>query len=387
VSETKERFSRLLFVLPVLLTYAIAELTFSFLQWKGVLSSDPSYWIYEDSGKTIQFDSIRGYRLTQTPSRFARITYGKPEFIGTLRGNNQGFADRNDFFPERRSKQTQRIAVFGDSFSSAQSLDINWPDRVEELLSERNISVELLNLSLDGGGLANWDRVLEQFLVRNGYQIDGVVFAVYPGDLQRTFSFSHHPGFQNHMFRRLNTWDVSAIPETVEEAKRYLAPLPGLILPVPTFNKALVGDWAPDLDGKPFQLYFWNRMRRLISGWASPDRCPHAGRPHFGFHPGATQVIKRIRRNLKRMNVKVSVISIPTRCGLLTRTASDQDSIAFSKMLNASYIDGSMAFDNLSEETIERSWFPHDYHWAQEGSDRFAEFVLNRLPELSGTTH
>src|SRR5438105_6345006 len=105
---------RLLFIaILVVIPYVVVETassTYGWLSWW-----DHSFAITEDTGRTIEFDPVRGYRLTNTPARTARITNGRIEYVGAFRGNSQGFPDRDDFGPKRDSKYKLRFAVLGDS--------------------------------------------------------------------------------------------------------------------------------------------------------------------------------------------------------------------------------------------------------------------------------
>ena len=80
----------------------------------------------------MEFDAIRGYRLTGNPRRMVCMgTNGELEVVATVRGNNEGFPDRDDFRPERGDQQHKRLAVFGDSFTAGLYLERSWPDVVE----------------------------------------------------------------------------------------------------------------------------------------------------------------------------------------------------------------------------------------------------------------
>src|SRR5713101_2256511 len=95
------------------------------------------FGISERSDLSNHFDPIRGFYLTSTPSRFARIVKGEVEYIGRDSGNSVGFSDPKDFGPRRSDSGRARIAVFGDSYTAGNSLQKNWPSRVEELLAAR----------------------------------------------------------------------------------------------------------------------------------------------------------------------------------------------------------------------------------------------------------
>ena len=85
-----------------LLLYALVELLYSGYRYLTGGSPD-SFSVFEHPGQTIKFDPVRGYYLTRTPSRIARVNFGKIEYQGSYQGNAQGFADRDDFNIKRSS--------------------------------------------------------------------------------------------------------------------------------------------------------------------------------------------------------------------------------------------------------------------------------------------
>ena len=135
-----------------LITYVVAEGVFTYAYTRGVV--DPHIiWILEQTGEEghIEYDFVRGFRLSSSPARLACIgTNGTVYSTGVLRGNNEGFPDRDDFYPDRGDRQKSRFAVFGDSFTAAPYIDLNWPDRAENLAAEKDQQVQLLNLSVFG---------------------------------------------------------------------------------------------------------------------------------------------------------------------------------------------------------------------------------------------
>lgn len=180
--------------------YLLAELavsTYYGFSWAGT-----SLWLFDESGKTVHFDPIRGYILTPQPSRWARVTNGTVEFAAWLKGNSQGFPSRTDFTPERPDGSVRRIAVFGDSFSAGDYLDMNWPDRTQALAEASGQRVQLLNFSLDGVGLANWWSILTRLVATQNYALDGIVFVVFENDLHRKFWVADHGLILQHSNKR-----------------------------------------------------------------------------------------------------------------------------------------------------------------------------------------
>ena len=74
--------------------------------------------------------------------------------------------------------------------------------------------VELLNFAVAGGGLANWWSILTRLIAAQSYQLDGVIFCVYPGDLRRTFTLWEHRDSAHPWFGRTPGWDPATFPAT-----------------------------------------------------------------------------------------------------------------------------------------------------------------------------
>jgi hypothetical protein len=355
----------------LLLAYTVAEVGFSV----GTYALSPaSFWVYEDSGRTVHFDAVRGYRLTQVPSRCARIVNGTVEYVATSVGNNQGFPDRDDFNALRTSGGSVRLAVFGDSFTAAQFIDCNWPDRVEELTAATNQRIELLNVAVDGAGLANWHSVLTRLIDAEDYQLDGLVFAVYGDDLRRGFSIAEHRGYSRHMFGRLQGKSPEEYPTSLDEARQYLLARDGYIVSSDQFDRAIDGRWKPlrpvltDLLRHEVDR-FWRRVQRKIN--------PQPPQAVDG------RLVSDIREYLARKGMPCLVVRVPSREELVESIESNpkDEIVRFADDLSARYVDGATAFRELSTDEVKAHWFPNDGHWNQRGSDRFAEFMAQVLAE------
>lgn len=370
-----------------LVTYLCCELAASLLALHGGLGQRrKSFIVYENAGQTLHFDPIRGYRLTQTPSRYARITDGTLEYVGHARGNNQGFPDRDDIQPERSDLRKRRLAVFGDSFTAAQFLKTDWPDLVEDLTRQDAAPLELLNFSIDGGGLANWWSVLTRFVQPEHYQLDGVVFAVYSGDLRRGFSITEYRGYPKPMFARVPSWKPEDFPTTPEAAESFYEPWDASIVGEKEFEGFLAGRWRPR-PPIPFlaSLLYSKVVRPAFRGTRM------AARGMVDVESDRRARIEDLRRLLHAMNVPALVVSIPSREDLIRQGAPgelDQDARDFAQWIGAESVNGGAAFAGMTAAQIRADWLPYDGHWAQAGSDRFAQFmlgVLNRWPRDAKT--
>lgn len=364
-----------LVVCGVLGGYLILEAAGSTWQW-CCRPGPTSFWVFEESWRTVRFDPVLGYRLETTPSRTARITKGKPEYVGVLKGNAQGFPGRDEFGPRRRSPHTKRIAVFGDSFTAGTNLQTKWPDRVADRWREAGRHVELLNLAQDAVGLGNWWSVLTRKLEREHYELDGIVFAIYEEDLQRRFGFADHSD-KTHQWGAAPGWDPRTFPATLDEARRAMTRAGGHLLTTADFDDALRGTWRPPVD---------RRFRLVVAGWLSigPDRLGRWLRTVTSptFDEGQAAFIAHFRRFIRERNLPAHVFTVPSRARLLgTRDPAPdiKEARLFAREIGAEFVDGVEAFERLSPEEVRGHWLPYDGHWNQLGSDRFAQFVGQRL--------
>ena len=377
-------------MLMFLFIYIVIEVFFDVLYTHGTIYPTTNAWIFENTGRTVHFDPIRGFRLTSTSSRYARMTKGIIEYVGTFRGNSQGFPDRDDFSPDRTEPNALRLAVFGDSFTAAQYLDMNWPDALEDLVNKKDgtAKIELLNFAVDGGGLANWWSILTHIIHKEQYQIDALLFAVYPGNLFRGFSVSEHRGYSRPMFGRVKSWDPEHWPKNAQEARILLRPLQGYIVSEEQFSEALISRTYPLLP-RPWKPYLLLNIYELLKsfGRMAKDRLlkkssyPSDSRSGDIFSQQQKELIMQIANFSQDKLLPVFVVHVPSRIGLIQKKAPDKDVVRFSELLNATFIDGNEAFSGLTEIEIRSHFFPFDAHWDQSGSDRFSSFIYQKLKE------
>ena len=361
-------------------TYLLIEALYSLLFVNRIIYPPTGGWFFENSGRTIHFCPVRGYKLTTSPSRMGRVAKGQIEHLGVLRGNSQGFPDEDDFAAARSDPSVKRIAVFGDSFSSSQFLLQNWPDAVERLAGRSGAPIQLLNFSVDGGGLANWWSILTKIVQEQNYEIDGLIFAVFRNDLYRSFAISDDRGYSRHMFAYVKSWNPDDWPKNLAQAKAILKPTDGYVVSQEQFPKALSGDWHPE--ERPLGFYFsvllMNKARELFFGQG--DRTKRKGSPLFNSQQEA--MIADIAAFARSNSLPVIVIHVPCRPCLLTKRPVPDSTHQFAQRLNATFIDGSRAFAGLSNHQIRSHWHPYDGHWNQTGSDRFARFAYRAIQQI-----
>ncbi len=348
----------------------LAELGMTLAVGRAISPPERTFYAFEDSGKTIRFDPVRGYWLSQTPSRFVRVTNGEIECSGVIRGNAQGYPDAHDFTIKKPAGVAKRFLVFGDSFTAGWGLETNWPDRIEQ--SRPNW--QLYNLSTDGGGLANWYSNLTRFAIPEGYQFDAVVFAVFFGDTKRSFTLKDHRNVSEPLFARAG-WRPETWPKTQAEADVLLKPL--------------AGDYASHiLSTEDFEQAFTERtltIRQPLKPWITSHVLGLKGKIERLVLPAAAGdgqydaeqrwLIDGIREQL---HVPIIVVRVPNRECLIGGGREDE-SEEFAKILGARFIDGADAFSGLSKSQIRALFFKHDGHWNQGGSDRLAHWLQSAL--------
>lgn len=352
------------------------------------LASPPTVTFYEESWRTVHFDPVIGYRLSGAPSRFLRYCDGRLEFEGVLRGNNHGFPDRDDFELARADGSRTRVVVFGDSFSAGQYLAVSWPDRIEDLARESDRGLETLNLSVDGGGLANWWSILHRWALPGRLEADLAVFAVFPGDLDRHFSLSDHRDTDRHLFARVPSWDPGTYPQTPDDARDVLGPLAGFVVDRPTYEAALRGEISASvaaLEEPPprFGTFLLTRLRRLLRSSdtraSDPDR--HCSRSEW--EPAQLRLVEEIDRDLDALGLRRIVVFIGAREDVVREPACDPvKERDFAERIDAEFFDGREMFSNLDAASRSALFFPVDGHWNQRGSDTFARYLHARMDLL-----
>jgi len=380
-------------LIPVAVLYVLAEAGFTFLYQRGVVEP-VSFWIYEEkpSGWSYRFDPVLGYAISPEPSRLATtVSNGVIESLGTIQGNNLGFADRDDFQPQRGDPGSRRLAVFGDSFSAAQYNPRPWPDVAEDLTRDGPRPLDLLNFSIDGGGLVNWWSVLTRLVEAEGYEIDGVVFAVFGDDLQRGFTTGDDGLVRDG--RRVAIWCripldlLPWLPRDLYEALPLMGPLERWeCVSTARFDALLRGEWHPR-PTRSFRPYLAGKLVEGLRGirrWADDGA---SGLP--AMHPEVEKLVADMRRYLVQNELPALVVYVPWRTGApggKDPAGSPAEARRFADMLGADFVDGNEAFAGMSRREIRDCWMEYDGHWTQTGADHFARFMADLLEERPAGT-
>lgn len=325
-----------------------------------------------DPQGNIRRDRVLGYRLSPVRSRLVMVSSdGEVLSQGFLQGNNHGFADRRDFERERLPGE-RRFAVLGDSFTAGRFIEVNWPERAEQHLAGRaGPAIRLWNLGKDGGGLGNWWSLMEHFLGPEGFELDGIVFAVASDDLDRRFlwwddSVRNAAGSGWVVGVHYSpSWDASrdsfSFRGGTTSAWRVVEPR--------QLDALLRGEWRPPLDRRT-RPYLLSRFTRLALGAIPAAHAAEGAASGEGADEAAAY-----RRILADMRAFLEAKRLPA---LVLNISSDPARTAdFASALGAELVDHT-GLGGASELKIK-----YDGHWNQRGSDAYARHAAEALSEWS----
>lgn len=355
------------------LSYVMAELLYSSLVVNHFIKRR-TYYFTEAAAPDghIHFDPRIGYRMSSVPARYgAVVSDGRLQAMGTLVGNNYGLPDRRDFQPRRNDPSVFRVAVLGDSFTASQFTQRSWLQVFEDSLN-RSLpdSFELLNFSVDGGGLANWHSILKNIMVKDSFDIDAVIYAVLGDDMSRKFHYRHEylageEGNRSPM-RSVgvgyhDNWHESSYPQSIEEAGMWFSD-GWLVLTSEEIDAIESGKWKMAV---PWRAYFLSEMvngaydlaQVLVShAKAEDEQYPDTNRQ---------QILLYMRQIHGDLNVPVLCFNLP---GSVEQQKETEE---FAQILGCDYLkeqhpvsDTDIDWDSLSIEG--------DGHWTQAGADFFA---------------
>lgn len=331
--------------------------------------SNNTLWFHEatDPGNNHSFDAEIGYRISKVPSRFGAVTSdGHLESIGILRGNNLGFPDIKDFYVKKTSPHLIRIAVLGDSFTASQFTSSSWINRIEERINiENNDSVCFMNFSIDGGGLGNWSSIVKNVILKQGFEIDGIIFAVMGDDLDRKFMWKDD-GFSptsklEFAVGYADSWNRSSYPTKRDQL------FPNFLDRYYMFSSEEVdniekGNWKFK---RPFKLYLFEHLGIFLKNILSCNEAEES----ILFEAEQILLIKDLAKDCSKLKIPVLTLSFLT---------DYKKTEAFSKLINSSYIDDK-AFQKQLQTEEKKTGIKGDGHWNQTGADLFAKSMY---PEL-----
>lgn len=362
--------------------YGLTELSVYFLHG---FKTDGTYW----SRDIVRYCPIRGYRFIEPRMRLARFSNGRALFNATMQLNKQAWPSATDYSPEK-TNTASRIIVLGDSFSAGHYLETPWPDAATVLAKETQPknTYEFYNFSIDGGGIANWHSVYFNEIASH-YEYDVLLLAAFVDNLERDFSIAHSDS-DSLKFGRFSNKPRDGI----DFERNYLPQMETIAAIVSESRIDRIAQthasWSSTLWRLPQRdTYFLNFLKHksyiLFSKISN----------RIGTRSTATKVadeipvrhqsqLRDIIANALHNRKTVLLVAIPSREGAIASSNGAQSDhqrqlATLAQQYQIAFIDGYRAFSGLSEEEINSLWLLEDGHWNQNGSDRFAHYLVYTL--------
>ncbi|MBF0312118.1 MAG: hypothetical protein HQK52_01810 [Oligoflexia bacterium] len=356
-----------------------------------------SVTIIENTAPAYEFDPSLGYKISSTPLRFAKITKGVVEYSVVRKGNNLGLHAVRDYYPQKDSKEIKRFIVFGDSFSAGEYLEKTWVDRFEEMAKKEGKNIELLNFSIMGGGLGNWWRALDGILRSEHYDVDGVIFAITTTVINRKFFWHENTeGEISDIFGYVPSWDPKFFPGHKNSLQQsyYYRYLDEIYKVSNSQFEEVMAKKQNTIRYKTYARYYLARFIVAVKkfwpttylayqkagSWLELVRQWRVLGTQGVLDLGRENLIDDINVYVQEKKMPCFVIHIPTREDLKTGEVYEETK-RLSTILNATLIDGSLAFQDIPVSQAKDYFLPYDNHWNQKGSDLFAGFIFKKLSE------
>lgn len=362
-----------LFFGSLLSIYLLAELIYSGLVVNQTLKRRTIYFTEAlDPHGHIHFDSEIGYRMSEIPARYGSIVSdGRLQSMGVLFGNNYGLPDKRTFFPKKPDTTVTRIAVLGDSFTASQFTERGWLDFFQDSLNDGpDQRIELLNFSVDGGGLANWHGIMENIILKDQFEIDGVIYAICCEDLRRTFHYRHeylkNENGNQMDYRAVGVgyndgWSTRSYPKSLQDTDMWFSDgwvvmKPEEIDQIENGKWSLKKDWAPYFSIELFE--YWLRITESLTTPSTAETVPFTDTAQLN-------VIRNMEEIHKTLNVSVLCLTL---CATNEQIA---DAVAFSEVIGARHMD--VQLPEAESPEIGDSWYIEgDGHWTMLGAEEFA---------------
>ena len=394
LARPKLRMQLILCIYSIITTYICIELAYSYY-YTVIQSRD--FWVFEEP-VNLMFDPVMGYKYTSSPGRMALVLFDEIQWSVTLKGNNYGFPDADDFSPHR-TKGSRRVLVLGDSFTGQPTCEELWPDYAEKLAVRDGRELELLSLAGGGYGVPNWTSLLENLVIREKWDIDEIVFAVYEGDdLERMFMFGGQAA-GSPILAHLDNWTIpsptdDAMPAFTRDPKRYKPGENMLLLSTAEYEQFLRRG-KPDRYPRRAQRIHFGRLYLFDTVQRFSERISARLKAYFHVDPQLSQeggprldlteemkpIYHRLKNAVTRIGKPVKVVYIPYKPEII----ADDGYMGYNRLkdfatfLNAEFHDTRDAFRPLSTRERVACFFRIDAHWNLSGTHVFGDYVYRHV--------
>jgi len=325
----------------------------------------------------VVFDLIMGFRWLPGPIRWVGIVNNEVIFDNAYSGNNYGYICSYNYAIKKRSKETFRFVVLGDSFTAGLELSKPWPERLQQVLQSRSEKrhVEVYPFPIDGGGLLNWYSVFTNQILPE-FDFDALIIASWYENLNREFVVYHSD--ESYMYIKhfaKDQWPMSKeafekVRPTMEKLFKVLGvrELEQLVTRVRQEGKSTSVSvdhycrrWGPESEVAPqgYEFSTGNFVNRY-----SAERLA---------------IFAEIIDACRKRHTPVIFCAVPTRQGLLRIRKENvalihrTESEGICSHFDLGYFDGYAAFDGVGAKSIvDLYWLKYDSHWAQAAADLFA---------------
>jgi hypothetical protein len=326
------------------------------------------------------FDEVRGGRWLNNGVRTTRVGRGLLIYEPTqFPVDSRGYIGRPPF-----SDRRPRFAVLGDSFTDLYSVERNW---VSQAASRRHAA--FVSFAVDGGGIANWHSVFFNEILKDREGFDGLIVAAYGPDLRRRF----FTATSDEIFYYGNRYDS---PEAVKADRTALKACPIALVVPPSLMQWVVAVTKKQYSfglNTAFLLYLYGadfvgeQMRR--TGCRQTD---------FGPVSRFDMLNEIVDAAVKR-GIMVVIATVPARDELidyLRKGTLPRDALeigSFAEKNGVALFDGFKAFAEAKPDGMDAADFVHsnwlriDGHWAQNGSDLFANAIADYLDRSGPGPH
>lgn len=231
-----------------------------------------------------------------------------------------------------------------------------------------------MNFSIDGGGLGNWSSIVKNILVKQNFELDGIIFAILGDDLDRRFMWKNDYALEDGTFALAaginETWDPSLNPDYADTLKPYYLNN-YLVLKAEEVEQIFKGEWQYNRSIKPYLLLkIWDYLKMSMYSLNLVGISPLMAENTNWFSMGQNLLIEDLALDCKKMNIPIISLSF------LTEHAKSK---SFAKKINSDFVDDT-AFQNwLSENTSVQIQIKGDGHWNQKGAEAFANSMLHDI--------
>ena len=316
-------------------------------------------------------DSVSGFRIYGKNIRFTRIVHNQIAYDNAsyrFQTNPQGFPSKHDFTKLSADSLT-RMLWMGDSFSAGLYLKSNIADQLEYCLKNNAPDSEVLNFSIDGGGIKNWYQMYVKGGVA-GIPHSELVLAVYADNLNRNFAIARTTNLSIEFGR-------SALPQG--EWNDWLKNQSNVFKPIlHRLNASQADSVMRHVSEKPI-CYGYRKGLQCERWWLQwvQYKAPEA---MIQMQPEAMALLMEIANLCRQNNRTLTLLSVPDllvyqRLGSQNPHHTLLDSI--SKQLNCRYINGYAALDAFPSHLVPDLYLKGDRHWNQLGSDWMAAWLCH----------